>query len=126
MKKKTIIIVGAGTHLAEVVATLGQEDFNVCQVPSELPEEQEDIHTIFATQLYNVAYEDVTPEMRAKAKRNAYGKLYGASDVILESTFEVTEKESYKDEPVLLHDEFQKKSGKHMGKRHRHKNKFNY
>ena len=40
----------------------------------------EDVHTRTAAEVYNVAFEDVTPSMRASAKSVNFGIVYGISD----------------------------------------------
>lgn len=53
-----------------------------------------DIHTTTASQVFGVAKEDVTPEMRKSAKAVNFGIVYGISDFSLAGDIGVTRKEA--------------------------------
>lgn len=53
-----------------------------------------DIHTTTASQVFGVAKEDVTPEMRKSAKAVNFGIVYGISDFSLAGDIGVTKKEA--------------------------------
>ena len=52
----------------------------------------EDIHTITASQVFHVAPEDVTPQMRSNAKAVNFGIIYGISDFALAGDLHVSKK----------------------------------
>ena len=54
----------------------------------------EDIHTSTASQVFGVLPEDVTPELRKKAKAINFGIIYGISDFSLAGDMKVTKKEA--------------------------------
>ena len=54
----------------------------------------EDIHASTASQVFGVAKDDVTPEMRKKAKAINFGIIYGISDFSLAGDMKVTKKEA--------------------------------
>lgn len=54
----------------------------------------EDIHTITASQVFGVDSENVTPDMRKKAKAINFGIIYGISDFSLAGDMKVTKKEA--------------------------------
>ncbi len=54
----------------------------------------EDIHTSTASQVFGVSPEDVTSEMRKKAKAINFGIIYGISDFSLAGDMKVTKKEA--------------------------------
>jgi len=56
--------------------------------------EGKDIHTMTASQVFDVAPEDVTGEMRKKAKAINFGIIYGISDFSLAGDMKVTKKEA--------------------------------
>ena len=53
-----------------------------------------DIHTLTASQVFGVALDDVTPEMRKKAKAVNFGIVYGIGDFSLSQDIHVTKKEA--------------------------------
>lgn len=56
--------------------------------------EGDDIHSITASQVFGVPLEDVTPEMRKRAKAVNFGIVYGISDYSLSRDIGVTKKEA--------------------------------
>lgn len=56
--------------------------------------EGKDIHTMTASQVFGVSPEDVTGEMRKKAKAINFGIIYGISDFSLAGDMKVTKKEA--------------------------------
>ena len=54
----------------------------------------EDIHTMTASQVFGVEIDEVTPEMRKKAKAVNFGIIYGISDFSLAGDIKVTKKEA--------------------------------
>ncbi len=54
----------------------------------------EDIHTKTASQVFHVDMEDVTPEMRSRAKAVNFGIVYGISDYGLSRDLNITRKEA--------------------------------
>ncbi|HHU89688.1 MAG TPA: DNA polymerase I [Clostridiaceae bacterium] len=55
-----------------------------------------DIHTLTASQVFNVSMKDVTPEMRRSAKAVNFGIIYGIGDFSLAKDIGVTRKEAAK------------------------------
>lgn len=53
-----------------------------------------DIHKVTASQVFNVALDEVTPQMRSKAKAVNFGIVYGISDFGLSKNISVTRKEA--------------------------------
>ena len=53
-----------------------------------------DIHTMTASQVFGVGEDDVTPDMRKKAKAVNFGIIYGISDFSLAGDIKVTKKEA--------------------------------
>lgn len=56
----------------------------------------EDIHTRTASEVFNVALEDVTPELRSAAKAVNFGIVYGISDFGLSNNLGISKKEAKK------------------------------
>lgn len=56
----------------------------------------EDIHTRTASEVFNVAIEDVTPELRSAAKAVNFGIVYGISDFGLSNNLGISKKEAKK------------------------------
>lgn len=56
----------------------------------------EDIHTRTASEVFNVAIEDVTPQLRSAAKAVNFGIVYGISDFGLSNNLNITKKEAKK------------------------------
>ena len=56
--------------------------------------DREDIHTVTASQVFGVAPEDVTHEMRRRAKAVNFGIVYGISDFSLSQDIGVTRSEA--------------------------------
>lgn len=54
----------------------------------------EDIHTMTASQVFSVCPQDVTPDLRKKAKAVNFGIIYGISDFALAGDIKVTKKQA--------------------------------